>query len=645
MPTVEPIQVVQKLGRDLEAAADQLSKDIAVELQKLHGQWTTAQTQDAEDESPASPASPAAPTRPSASGGDRWGVNPPWEGGSDKPKSSTSRPWWRGVRGIGRWLWKGQSPDNPDYAHLYPDLYPSGYHPSMEPQKEHLSLHEYNELSDLIDDLTNQIVEATAGEPEVQIPEEDGLQFVKAVDNFKNRVRWLVMRARRELGDAKAANTEEVPEPVVNVSPKRGAPPPDDIDPDAYAAGMAATPTATEPEGSEETKPSDDAVIAGLAQNQYKKQLLGQDQFDIQEPQPDWASLKGTFLRALKLHPALRWLIKEGINIFDEGAVQQALSGPVNSKVKGNVLSQFFKVLRLGPIGNEEKRDQQEAVLRRLGWNKGIPKMAPQPAGVQDIDDTEEKEEKKPKPMPEKLGKEGDELPDSAADGGDEGMSADDWIRGLMDMPDEDIEKADDPREQWKQLGFNDEDENEKEDEKVPEEPVPEEEPVSKKPVLPKEPEKPEPKGGQQLNLFGDEEDVPKEPTTPSNTPEDVPDVEEPEEEEPSGNATADELEGKVRKTVSKLSPTNQEKFEKVLDELKAKLKDDGDYQAHMQELAHLLQMVKKQDALDNGDVDDLMAHYSPGELLRNEELLRKVETKKMTPDGLREYYLNCIRG
>jgi len=65
-------------------------------------------------------------------------------------------PFWKGLRGVGRWLWKGYSKDNPDYTHLYGDA----------PQKEcwvpligknRPSLQEYLEFSKTIDSFADEI--------------------------------------------------------------------------------------------------------------------------------------------------------------------------------------------------------------------------------------------------------------------------------------------------------------------------------------------------------------------------------------------------------------------------------------------------------------------------------------------------------
>ena len=227
--------------------------------------------------------------------------------------------------------------------------------------------------------------------------------------------------------------------------------------------------------------------------------------------------------------------------------------------------------------------------------------------GTQPVTQPVTQPEPDPEPEPE-LGEEGDEMPE--IEGG-----ATDWIDKLSELPDEDVEQAEDPNDALSRLGYR----KPSEEESVPE--APEEAPEAPETV-------PEP-----IETPGE----PEEPEGPEKA------LEEP--ERPKGRVTAQELEDEVEDTISTLQTNKKEDFKNALEELKQKIKGGKNYKAHLEELVQLLQMARQQKNMEQGEVDDLMAHHYPvGDLLRNESLLRKVKTKNMSFKELKDYYVNLLR-
>lgn len=387
--------ILQKLGTDVEKEADTLAARISTELQDLHQRWSAALQQQQSEPQTTPPPVPSQQTPPEipdeeADEPGKWGVDAPWE--EPREKRATRKrfsPKWKGLRGLGRWLWKGHSPDNPDYAHLYQN------------ENRIISLRDYLELDEIINDLTEEIV----GYHKIQ----EGLEFSNHITNFKNTVRQLVLNAKKQIDK-------------INLSTKKTQIAPDETTPDEYKSAFDSPsgpvggpkiqmPDDEEPEQQELPDTSDDepelpepsiddfkdapgkddieepqedlpsvttpseapksaSDVSRTIPHKYRNQLLKKE---IKEPDESWLKSETSGnLYASYNHPALTWMISQGVNIFDENEVAKALEEK-GLKTNGKVLSSYFKNLKLGEIGEDKER--QEKILRQLGWRNGIQEI------------------------------------------------------------------------------------------------------------------------------------------------------------------------------------------------------------------------------------------------------------------------------
>ena len=109
-------------------------------------------------------------------------------------------PKWKGLRGVWRWLWKGKSKDNPDYAHLYKN-------------ENRISLEQYLEEKRLINKFADNILIEVFG---ASLYQENA--SIGAVSNilfqFKNDFRSIIMKYRALMLKANKADPKS--EPVVD---------------------------------------------------------------------------------------------------------------------------------------------------------------------------------------------------------------------------------------------------------------------------------------------------------------------------------------------------------------------------------------------------------------------------------------------
>jgi hypothetical protein len=302
--------------------------------------------------------------------------------------SGPYRPGWKGLRGLLRWLWRGRTPDNPDYAHLYPDLYPSGYHHSVIPPKTsenephsenvkgHMTLVEYGELSTLVDAFTEEVlITVYDGSLNEEI---DELQQI--FNKFHLSIKNLFRNARIALGDA-------TPDAPLGVSTHSGEKV--EVEPDEEKGGHALDPT------------SDEEIRRGYERQSFvkpkdrKQEILdAQINEPLKSPERDWwigGSQKGNESRlprlsVQKLHQVdvLKWLIHKGVDIQDYDAVQKVLEKEIGARVRGDILDNYLNLMGLNR-NNEEHREIAEEKLRRIGFKGHLMSNTPQPMGFRPL--------------------------------------------------------------------------------------------------------------------------------------------------------------------------------------------------------------------------------------------------------------------
>lgn len=155
------------------------------------------------------------------------------------------QPKWKGLRSALRWLWKGQSEDNPDYAHLY------GKKPKREPREGRPTLEEYLLEVRTIDGFADEIFFEVFGDLIVEANISDLLR------QFKLDFRNVIMKYKNLIKSAAKA-PEEAP----------GATAQKPVAPEAPAPAQASRPT--EPEKAPEVQTSEPATSPKKSEEEGK---------------------------------------------------------------------------------------------------------------------------------------------------------------------------------------------------------------------------------------------------------------------------------------------------------------------------------------------------------------------------------------
>lgn len=127
--------------------------------------------------------------------------------GSDSPVAATPpvksfQPKWRGLRGVLRWLWKGHSKDNPDYAHLYGQ---DGTR--AESRERRPTLAEYLAETRVIEGFADEIFMETFG----TLLTESSINISDLVNQFKMDFRNVILKYKNLIRTSMATPPAEAP--------------------------------------------------------------------------------------------------------------------------------------------------------------------------------------------------------------------------------------------------------------------------------------------------------------------------------------------------------------------------------------------------------------------------------------------------
>lgn len=166
--------------------------------------------------------------------------------GSSTKTAQATQPKWRGLRGILRWLWKGHSQDNPDYAHLY------NQSSKAEGSKERPTLREYLEETRLIEGFADEIFVEAFG----VYMTESSINISDLIRKFKSDFKNVVMKYKALIKSTPVspvpAATNASASPVPAAANASAAP----EAPRATAAGKPSSSPSVSDGASSETNPS-----------------------------------------------------------------------------------------------------------------------------------------------------------------------------------------------------------------------------------------------------------------------------------------------------------------------------------------------------------------------------------------------------
>ena len=166
--------------------------------------------------------------------------------GDTGARTKTSfKPSWTGVRGnipflkhlekpvgkVWRWLWKGQSEDNPDYSKLY----------KKESKINRPTLQEYLEVQKSIDALGNEILSDVFGNDFLYSEETN--KITSLINKFRNDFRRIVLKYKKVL----AAPSEPAPSEPAPSEPAPSEPAPSEPAPSEPASGAPSEPASGAP--------------------------------------------------------------------------------------------------------------------------------------------------------------------------------------------------------------------------------------------------------------------------------------------------------------------------------------------------------------------------------------------------------------
>jgi hypothetical protein len=276
-----------------------------------------------------------------------------------------SIPRWRGLRGLGRWLWKGYSPDNPDYSHVYKN---ESY--------SHRSLSEYNDYMNLLDDFAEEIIEEMS--PGSDLPALTQVFNSFRVDLKDKLKKYFMAMSQPSATSAPSASAEDE---RAELTPPVDAEPFDSTADSDIAAAY------------------EDGAGSGSGGGNFLK--ITEKVIDslnrLEEPNSSWL----TNNRRVKMHkvPALiAWLAKEDINPTNDFEAKKSILKKLNlieedeqdeDKIN-NLIANLNLKTRFFSLASRQGKNQQEIgqLYNKLTNNKFINSSADRDVEGDDVGDT-----------------------------------------------------------------------------------------------------------------------------------------------------------------------------------------------------------------------------------------------------------------
>ena len=313
--------------------------------------------------------------------------------GNASTRAKTSfKPSWTGVRGnlpflkhlekpvgkVWRWLWKGQSEDNPDYSNLY----------KKESETNRPTLQEYLKVQKSIDALGNEILSDVFGNDFLYSEETN--KITSLISKFRNDFRKIVLKYKKVLAAPSSPSAGASSEP-----PSAGAssePPSAGASSEPPSAGASSEPPsagASSGSGSNKarkTRPSAAKTVADASKDmkqsvlnsELKKAIKAVEDRKIPEPDSSW--LEEGRLKINKVPMAIAWVAKQNKNVTKDEDVIEAFRGKgieVNLfKIAGDSGSLLGLLRKTYPLSSTE--NFEELIVKLT--NASEPETSEQPA-------------------------------------------------------------------------------------------------------------------------------------------------------------------------------------------------------------------------------------------------------------------------
>jgi len=295
--------------------------------------------------------------------------------GNASTRAKTSfKPSWTGVRGnlpflkhlekpvgkVWRWLWKGQSEDNPDYSNLY----------KKESETNRPTLQEYLKVQKSIDALGNEILSDVFGNDFLYSEETN--KITSLISKFRNDFRKIVLKYKKILAAPSSPSAGASSEP-----PSAGA---SSEPPSAGASSGSGSNKArkTRPSAAKTVADAPKDMKQSVLNSELKKAIKAVEDRKIPEPDSSW--LEEGRLKINKVPMAIAWVAKQNKNVTKDEDVIEAFRGKgieVNLfKIAGDSGSLLGLLRKTYPLSSTE--NFEELIVKLT--NASEPETSEQPA-------------------------------------------------------------------------------------------------------------------------------------------------------------------------------------------------------------------------------------------------------------------------